>query len=189
MEVKGYKSFNKDKTNNYGFEFQEGKIYSIDGQLIIGKGNNHCNGFHFAKNLSDVFRYVDAINDDVLVAEVTSHGNIRKYDDDYNGYFDLYVTSCIEINRFLTRDEITKIMLNSPDYNIIKFLMTYRLDEKEKNEFIRAFIGNYFILIHLLYYQYDVHHIFNLPHCEQKKVINQIINKSSDTKKLVLNKM
>ena len=59
-EVKGYKAFNKDKTNRYGLPFTEGVTYKVGGDISFG---NAGNGFHMCTHLSDVFRYFDAIDD------------------------------------------------------------------------------------------------------------------------------
>ena len=61
-EVKGYKAFNKDATNRYGRPFTEGETYRITGELQFG---NDGNGFHMCTSLCDVFRYVNAIDDDI----------------------------------------------------------------------------------------------------------------------------
>ena len=128
-EVKGYKAFNNDATNRYGQPFTEGETYSVDGDIKFG---NTGNGYHMCKSLSDVFRYVNAVEEDVLVAEVTGRGKCAKYDDTYYGYYDMYSFEEITIDRFLTRDEIIEKMLNSPIHEVNKFLMTCKLTEREK---------------------------------------------------------
>ena len=40
-------------------------------------------------NIEDCFRYVCA--DKSIIAEVIGFGDIQKYDDEYYGYFDMYV--------------------------------------------------------------------------------------------------
>ena len=64
-EVKGYKAFNNDATNRCGKPFTEGETYRVDGEIRFG---NEGNGFHMCTFLSDVFRYVNAIDEEVLVA-------------------------------------------------------------------------------------------------------------------------
>ena len=86
-EVKGYKAFNKDATNRYGKPFTEGETYRVTGDIKFG---NDGNGFHMCKALSDVFRYVKAEEEDVLVAEVTGRGKYVRRDDNYYGYYDMY---------------------------------------------------------------------------------------------------
>ena len=64
-EVKGYKAFNCDATNRYGMPFTEGQTYRVEGEISFG---NRGNGFHMCTAWSDVFRYVNATEEDVLVA-------------------------------------------------------------------------------------------------------------------------
>ena len=107
-EVRGYKAFNIDATNRYGKPFTEGETYQVEGEIKFG---NDGNGYHMCTALSDVFRYVDATEKNVLVAEVTGRGEYAKYDDIYYGYYDMYSFEEITIDRFMTRDEIIEKML------------------------------------------------------------------------------
>lgn len=70
MEIKGYKSFNKDLTNQYGTNFSIGKIYVAP--CVIKFGNNG-NVFHIYKNIEDAFRYFDTNN--ISVCEVIGRAN------------------------------------------------------------------------------------------------------------------
>ena len=129
MEVKGYKAFNKDATNRYGQPFTEGGTYHVEGEVKFG---NDGNGYHMCTSLSDVFRYVNATEDDVLVALVTGRGKYDKYDDTYYGYYDMYSFEEMTIDKFLSREEVIERMLNSPAHEVNKFLSTCRLSEEEK---------------------------------------------------------
>ena len=76
-DVKGYKAFNKDSTNRYGKPFTEGGTYSIFGKLQFG---NDGNGYHMCTSLCDVFRYVNAVEDDVLVETIINKEDISLTD-------------------------------------------------------------------------------------------------------------
>lgn len=156
-EIKGYKAFNKDATNRYGKPFEEGKAYRVDGEIVFG---NHGNGYHMCTSLCDVFRYVDAINDDVLVAEVTGRGKHQRMDDEYYGYYDMYSCEEITIDRFLERKEVIELMLDSSAHQVIKFFATCALSEREKILFYSKFRNEYDVIQNLLYYQYGCTDIF-----------------------------
>ena len=160
MEVWGYKAFNKDKTNNYGMQFEEGKSYAISGNIspgLYGKSE----GYHFCTNLADVFRFVDAKNDDVQVAYVGTNSEYVKFDDEYYGYFDMVVCREIYIDRFLTREEIIDRSLEFGEFDLRKFLSTIKLDDNEILKFIKKYDNRLYCLRDLLYYQADVKDVFS----------------------------
>ena len=73
--IKGYKAFNSDKTNRYGFPFESGNTYSVDGEIKFG---NEGNGYHLCTSTSDVFRYVDADSvDNYVIAEANNIAQIK----------------------------------------------------------------------------------------------------------------
>ena len=120
-EVKGYKAFNKDSTNRYGKPFTEGETYMVTGDIKFG---NDGNGFHMCTSLSDVFRYVNATEEEVLVAKVTGRGKKVCVDDDYYGYYDMYACEEITIDKFLSREEVIEEILNASSYQVKKFIVT-----------------------------------------------------------------
>lgn len=105
--IKGYKAFNSDKTNRYGIPFEAGKAYKVDGDISFG---NQGNGFHMCTSISDVFRYIDA-NDinNYKIAVVYGYGDSVLYEDDYEGYYDMYACRCMYVKKFLTRNEVFEI--------------------------------------------------------------------------------
>lgn len=157
QEIKGYKAFNKDATNRYGQVFIEGETYYSQGKLQFG---NNGNGFHMCTALSDVFRFVNALDDEVLVAEVTGSGNYVLNNDFYYGYFDMYCFEMITINKFLSREEIINKMLASPSYEVKKFFSTCRLNRDEKFMFVKEFMSDIDVIKALLYYHFDCHDIY-----------------------------
>lgn len=131
--IQGYKSFSLNKENNYGFKFEEGLTYHIDGDIVFGtKGN----GFHFAKNIEDTLRYsIDNKQRDIVIAEVIGYGTIVEGSDEYYGYYDMYSVSDLKIVKFLTREEVLEIAINLSVYRMKRFVSLFKLNEDEINLF------------------------------------------------------
>lgn len=178
--IKGYKAFNADRTNRYGKYFKEGETYRVFGELSFG---NKGNGFHMAKNLSDVFRYFDS--EDICVAEVSGFGDFLKRDDEYYGYFDMYVVRNITVNKFLEREEIISRMLECKnDLQLQHFFQTFTLYDDEKLLFARQFRDNWKVMQHLLYYQYGFKDIYTYyPNDGKLLKIEKVINYGQDSNK------
>ena len=133
--IKGYKAFGAGLKNRYGMVFEVGKTYHANGEIEFGCGGN---GFHFCTHLSDVFRYYNK-DEEIIVAEVYTEDtgyDIDSYDDDYNGYYDMYACKNISINRIISRKEIIEKMLNSSYYEIVKFIPTFKLTDEEARLFM-----------------------------------------------------
>ena len=128
--VIGYKAFNNNFTNRYGDKFEVGKIYHADGEI---KWGNNGNGFHLCSNVEDCFRYVDP--DNSVMTEVVGFGNVKKYDDEYYGYFDMYVCEYMRIIRVVSREEIIKMMLCAYKERRDRFIRDFNLSEDEKKLF------------------------------------------------------
>ncbi len=156
-EVKGFKAFNNDSTNRFGKSFTEGSTHRVTGDIKFG---NDGNGFHMCTHLSDVFRYVNAWEEEVIVAEVTGRGKRVYGEDNYWGYYDMYSFEEITIDRFISRREIIEKMLKASSLDVEKFLMTFKLDEKEKIMFVRKFRNDSRVLKALLYHQYGYTDIY-----------------------------
>lgn len=183
-EVKGYKAFNKDATNRYGKPFTEGETYYTEGELQFG---NNGNGWHMCTALSDVFRYVNATEEDVLVAEVTGRGNYVLRDDHYYGYYDMYCFEEMTIDRFLSREEVIQRMLDSPPHEVKKFFSTCKLSEEEKILFARKFRSDIDVIKSLLYYHFgctEIYRDYSLVEERIRKVLTygQDSNKGSKGK-------
>lgn len=148
--IRGYKAFNADLTNRYGIPFEEGKKYSVNGHAVFG---NHGNGFHFCERLEDTLRYFDAMNGEVLFAEVVGSGNIVEYSDEYYGYYDMYSATELEVVRFLSRKDIIDMFLDAPFYRTIRFVQGFRLTEEERELFKLQYDSEYKVLQAIAYYQ------------------------------------
>lgn len=180
MEVKGYKAFNKDATNRYGQPFTEGGTYQVEGEIKFG---NDGNGYHMCTSLSDVFRYVNATEDDVLVALVTGRGKYDKYDDTYYGYYDMYSFEEMTIDKFLPREEVIERMLNSPAHEVKKFLITCRLSEEEKVLFARKFRSNLEVIKCLLYYHFGCTEIYKSDYNFGNEYMRLVLKYGQDNNK------
>ena len=178
-EVKGYKAFNKDATNRYGKPFTEGETYIVTGEIKFG---NDGNGFHMCTALSDVFRYVNATEDDVLVAEVTGRGRKVCFDDNYYGYYDMYACEEITIDKFLSREEVIEEMLNSPSYQVKKFIVTCRLSDEEALRFVKKFRGDTEVIKALLYYHFGIEEIYKQNN-DEKECLRLVLKHGQDNNK------
>ena len=159
MEIKGYKVFIGNKEhfqNNAGMTCKEGQILETQKQISPKK-----HGYHFAKRLEDTLRFGEAINEKVVICEVTSLGDVIEYEDDYYGYFDLYVTSKLRIDKILSRKEIIEYADSLKGSRLYRFIQTMKLTDEEAEYFKgRSFtIDNY-----IDYYHYNIEDAFNRPH-------------------------
>lgn len=132
MIVRGYKCFNEDFTNRYGMKFEIGKIYIADKNTKVKK-------FHLCKNLEDTFRYFDALNNDVRICEVIGDGEVSVYSEKYQGYYDMYSVSQLEIKKELTHDEIISYGLNLDSNKVKRFIEGFKLTEEEMTKFANKF--------------------------------------------------
>ena len=149
--IEGYKAFNKDMKNRYGYEFAEGKTYSVKGPLEFGTTGN---GFHFCKRLEDTLRYFPTINnEEVKFAKVTSLDEAVEFYDEYYGYYDMYAARKIKIEKILTRKEIISMFLNTYEERVIRFLAGFRLTPEEKEIFRIKYLDSMKIQLAISYYQ------------------------------------
>lgn len=174
--VKGYKAFNKNMTNRYGTPFIVGETYHATGEISFG---NDGNGFHMCKNLCDVFRYFPCFEEEICVAQVTGTGQIVTYEDDYNGYYDMYAVETITIDALLRREEIIAKMLADHDGNNCKFLATFGLNDQEKVKFLKKYRQTPHMLSYVLYYQYGIKEAFEL-NIEKKKELRKVLTYGQD---------
>jgi len=154
MEVKGYKTFHDGLVNSYGKKFELGKLYSVDGEISFG---NRGNGFHFCKNIEDTFRYFDAKEGKVVVAEVTGFPKTVIFNDEYNGFYDMYSAKSIRIDRIINREELINMFLTdiTLEHRVIRFIQLYRLTEEEIQLFKLWYASSREIINAILYFQED----------------------------------
>ena len=151
----GYKAFDGNRKNQAGMLFSEGITYTMQGAIRPGMYDfKNMNGFHMSENLANVFRFFDSEKDGISVAEVRGFGECIRFDDEYNGYFDMYVCENIEVLKFLSREEIIKKIITMNEFEIVKFIQTFKMNEKEKIMFVDLFKNNDRIYRAIQYYQY-----------------------------------
>ncbi len=138
-------------TNRYGYPMEIGKIYSVKGPISFG---NYGNGFHYCKNLVDVFRFGNTEKpNDFIVTKVVGYGDTQVVDDEYYGYYDMYVSRNLYIVKLLSREEIISQILTSPEPDVLKFLSTFTLTPEEIVMFKQHFASNNRIISAIKYYQ------------------------------------
>lgn len=148
--VKGYKCFNKDMTNTYGFKFEVGKTYKVDGEIHPGTNGN---GFHLSTNIEDTFRFCGVMNPDIVLCEVIGSGEVVSFNDEYNGYYEMYAVEKLEIVRQLDRNEIIQMALNMSEERAMRFVQVFKLTQDEIKLFEDKFSDYIFINLALEYYQ------------------------------------
>ena len=145
--ITGFKCFNRGLVNRYGEKFEPGIKYHAPGEIKY-----HQNGFHMCANLEDTLRYFDAMNDEVEIARVLGFGSIDTYDDEYNGFYDMYATEYMEILQVLSHDEIINYALKLTPERVKRFISLFKLTKEEQETFKGKF-NNPSVLMTLEYYQ------------------------------------
>lgn len=145
----GYKAFDYDLVNRYGMKFDLNVEYSLSGELKFG---NNGNGFHFCTNLEDTLRYVDGAN--AIIVMVEALGNLKQYDDEYNGYYDMFVTNKIKIIKVLTKEDILKYMFKLPEFRMIRLISSFfQFSEEDLQMLEMLYQNNDSIIKAIRYYQ------------------------------------
>ncbi len=126
-KVIGYKAFN-NMQDRFGNSYQLDVTYEVSGPVKFRK-----NGFHFCKNIEDVFRYYDGFDDNTIVCLVEGFGELDEYEDEMNEYFDMYSSSKLKILKILSRDEVLQIALSNGVISMLRFISGYKLTDEEIN--------------------------------------------------------
>ena len=153
--VQGFKCFKKGLINRYGMIFELGKVYHDDKEIKF-----HQSGFHMCTNLEDTLRYFDAFNEEVDIASVIGSGKINKYDDEYNGFYDMYSVEYLQVCHVLTRDEIMSYVLDLPPMRVKRFISLYKLSKEELLIFYDKYYNNIPITNALNYYQNEKEKVY-----------------------------
>lgn len=131
--MRGYKSFRNidgSLVTQADTKMDIGVTYEEKGPI---KWNHK--GFHFCTNIEDTFRYMNQYTDKIVIAEVEGTGDILIHDDDYNGNYDMRVSSKIRVLRVLSREEVLKKVLQAGEIAICKMIQSSRLTQDEINMF------------------------------------------------------
>ncbi len=133
--MRGYKALSSNLTNRYGFTYEIGKKYVLNGKLKWMK-----NGFHFCTRPEDTLRYINGYNDDFSIVLVDGSGELVLYEDDYYGFYDMYASSEMTIIGIVPRNEIFLDIINSKNYFRVKrYASLVRLEEYEKEEILKKY--------------------------------------------------
>lgn len=128
--MNGYKVLDKGLINQYGFKYEIGKTYYLNGKLKY-----RTNGFHFCKRVEDTFRFISSRDAEIDVVEIEASGNIEEYEDDYYGFYDMYASDIFKIKRIIDREEYIDMIINSNTYDRVKRLI--QLLKLNKSEIIK----------------------------------------------------
>ena len=138
--MRGYKALNEDMSTLYGdMTYELNKEYEIEGKLIMCE-----NGYHFCKELINVFTYYPSnsrvFEIDTLDGEIIKKGN-------------KYCSRKIKLIREVSKEEINKyiednldILINDPNPNVRAAVAEkgYGLDKliNDKSWYVRKIIAN-----------------------------------------------
>jgi len=123
--MKGYKGFNKDLICR-DFKYEIGNTYEIKEKPIVCE-----KGFHFCKELKDVFVYY-GLHKDYKFCEIEAYGDIISDDNEK------YCTNKIKIIRELSLDEILDIV-GIKDRDLFK--KCYNDDRFNKHQMYAIYYG------------------------------------------------
>ncbi len=161
-------------------EFKEGNVYISNPNIVPGMYNHSSmKGFHMSEELSNVFRFFDISKEGIEIAQVTGFGECRYFEDEYNGYYDMYVCQNIKINKFLTREEYIDIILHESEIEVMKFIKTFPMNSKEKILFMRQFRNNIQIIEAMFYYQYGVKDIYERK--DRTQILSKVMNNGQNS--------
>lgn len=169
-KINGYKCFKEGLITNFGNKMKLDTLYEKTETPVW---NN--SGYHFCANMEDTFRFFDTRNENVIICKVTGYPEICSYDDEYNGYYDMYSCQKIVLNEVLTRKEIIEKALLLPPFSIERFSRDFCLTQEELRMFIDAFKKDYKIMCHLIYNYYN-DKIYQLGFEDKLKMIEYYLN-------------
>ena len=133
--MRGFKALNWDLTNRYGFQYEIGVKYKLNGNLIWRE-----NGFNFCTNPEDTLRYVDAYNEDIVFTLVEGSGELVLYEDEYYGFYDMYASSKMKILRIVSRHEVFEMIMESNNiFRVKRYASLMKLTLDEKREILKKY--------------------------------------------------
>ena len=147
--IYGYKALFDGMLNQYNQKFELGCVYTDDN---IEKNG----GFHFCKNLEDIFIFPQFRND-VSIYKVCGSGKIIPYHNDYYDLYDVYAVEKIKIIQEISRNEIIKYYLSLDNVyqinRILRFIQLFSLYYDEIELFKIRYKDDMNILNYIAYYQ------------------------------------
>lgn len=149
----GYKLLDIGLINEYGFQYEIDKIYTLNGEL---KWN--YNGFHFCTHIEDTLRYRDKEKGTFEIVEIESLGNLvdgSNIENDYYGYETGYATDRFKIIRIIPREELILEVLKSKNIDRVTRLISSIPLLQEEIELIKNKYNFDIIEQYINYYQYN----------------------------------
>lgn len=138
--ISGFKAFNSNMSNRYGTKFELCKYYEVKGKISWG---NSGNGVHLCSNIEDTFRYFDFMDNDSCITRVYGIGDCICNNDEYYGYYDMYVCKGIFISKIVKRNELIQYLyrLANDGYNdrALRFISGYKLTNEEVRNLLCIF--------------------------------------------------
>ena len=149
MTIYGFKVYDENFKDRYGLTYEIGKSYHRDGKIKW-----HQKGFHFCSNPEDTFRYIDGFKPIHLVY-VKGYGDIEEYNDEYYGYYDMYVSSDIELIKEITHEEFIENIINNKitEPQIIKVVRDLKLTEEEITKILEKYNNINYLINYIDYFQ------------------------------------
>lgn len=109
-------------------------------------------------NFEDCFRYIDS--DKSIMAEVIGYGDMKEYDDEYYGYFNMYVAEFLKVVRLVTRDELINMAKMLPEERLVRFIQTFKMSDDETDKVLENSKGKVKVLKAVQYYHFGNKHIY-----------------------------
>lgn len=148
--ILGFKCFNQGLKNAFGEQLILDKKYVYDGPIKF-----RYNGFHICVNLEDTLRYFDGFHNEVDICEAIGYPRSVLFEDEYNGYYDMYACQGLILTKLLTRTDILNRADAMNENSFRRFAMGYRLTKEELDYFKNKYRNNINVLEHLIYYYED----------------------------------
>jgi len=136
MYLLGYKVLDIEHKNRYGKEFVVNQNYHVDGDIRFGTNGL---GYHFCLNFEDSLKYIERFTRDFTLARIKASGEIKESFDRYNGVYNIFVASDLEVIKFLTDEEIFCLGVNLCPDRVKRFLQLYPLTLEEKEKFKKEY--------------------------------------------------
>ncbi len=113
--------------------------------------------------MEDTLRYSGGINNpNIIIAKIEANNIIDEGSDEYYGFYDMYATSDLYVDKILTRKEIIEYFLNeNNEYRVKRFIESYKLNEVEIELFKLKYIDDELLTKTIEYYQEDKKEAFN----------------------------
>lgn len=147
--IYGYKGFHTGLVNQFGEKYEIGKVYT-DPNIDMNMG------YHFCKNIEDVFLFSE-YRKDTEIYQVCGSGKMISYSNDYYGLYDVYATEKLKIVRKVCREEFIQYFLTLSDFyyldRVLNFISRFKLNKEEIQLFKERFIKNSRVLDYIAYYQ------------------------------------